>query len=88
MDENVTMIEVEENNDNVEMICCENDSTLGEKALGVAILTLAVTGAVSVGKWVVGKCKKAKANRKAKKIREAEFVELEGEECESANESD
>ena len=70
------MIMIENYEENPVEVIEENNSTLAEKALGVAILTFAVGGFVGGVKWVASKCKKAAAKRKAKKITEAEFVDI------------
>ena len=91
MDNKMTMINVEENNENnVEVI--ENDSTVGEKAAVVAVvagLVVAVGAAAYGAKKLAGKIKNAWTNRKSKKkTLEAEFVELDEEKVESEEESD
>ena len=76
MENEMIMNHVEENN-NVELM--NEKSTAGEKAIAAAIIVggVAAVGAAVYGiKVVAGKIKDAWNNRKAKKIREAEFVDI------------
>lgn len=78
--------EIENNNDVI--LTEEQDSNVGGLVAGITLLTLAAAGIASIGKWAWNKAKTAAENRKAKKIREAEFRELESNQTDSAEESD
>ena len=86
MEKEIIMNEIEETNE--VYLNEENASTFGEKALGVALLALAVTGAIGIGKLIVDKTTSVIENRKAKKIRDAEYEDLGEEIIDSEEESD
>ena len=85
MENEMIMTNVEENN--VEL---NEGTSAGAKAAVVAVVAVGVGAVVAAAygvKWLVGKTKKALSERKEKKIREAEFVDL-GEDQNDSTESD
>ena len=82
MENEMIMNNVEENND----VVLTEDTSVSSKAAVVAVVAVGV-GAVAAAacgiKWLVGKTKKALNDRKEKKIREAEFVDISEEQTDS-----
>ena len=86
MENEMIMNNVEENN-NVELT---EGASAGAKVVAVAVAAgaAAAVGAVVYGfVWLAGKAKNAWNERKAKKIREAEYVELGENQIDSEDES-
>lgn len=88
MENEMIMNNVEENNTVVDLN--NEETSAGAKAAVVAVVAVGVGAVVAAAygiKWLAGKAKKAWNERKEKKIREAEFVDL-GENQNDSEESD